>query len=168
MQQPLSQRMERQPPKQSRRNPIELKTKNPILQIGVFVLHRSRHQSARTRLVEFTWDNRSGPVMFVNVGGSRLGFALFCHREPERSFRIPGYTFPLCSRCTGLAAGLGSAFALALLNFQIPLSAGFLLMLPMALDAGTQLLGLRESSNLLRFLTGFLFALGCLALLVKL
>jgi uncharacterized membrane protein len=56
---------------------------------------------------------------------------------------------------------------LTLLQMQIPLIAVLLMMLPMAIDGISQLVGLRESNNVLRFLTGFMFTFGFVSLLVK-
>jgi uncharacterized membrane protein len=56
---------------------------------------------------------------------------------------------------------------LTLLQIQIPPIAVLLMMLPMAIDGISQLVGLRESNNVLRFLTGFMFTFGFVSLLVK-
>ena len=116
--------------------------------------------SIKRRLFEFVWDARAGPVLLLNVGQKRLGFAFFCHRQPERSFAIRGHPFPICSRCTGLLLGFFGFIALSLIDLQIPLFAGLMMLLPMAIDGASQLTGFIESNNLLRLLTGFLFTFG--------
>ncbi|RZB29481.1 MAG: hypothetical protein AEth_01116 [Candidatus Argoarchaeum ethanivorans] len=94
----------------------------------------------------------------------------FCHRYPERTLKISGHYFPVCSRCTGIYLGM---FIFFLLQFFIEFNYGLdifvvsmLLMLPTALDGTTQLLKLRESTNLIRFSTGFIFGIGCFILLL--
>lgn len=42
-----------------------------------------------------------------------LVFVGMCHRLPERSLRFLGETMPLCSRCVGLATGLGLGMLIA-------------------------------------------------------
>jgi len=121
----------------------------------------------KRRIFEFIWDARAGPVLLLNVGKKQLGFAFFCHRRPERSLAILGHTFPICSRCTGLLVGFFGFISLALLNLQIPLFAGIVMMVPMVIDGTSQLTGFGESNNMLRLLTGFLFTFGFLSLVVK-
>ncbi|HKM60570.1 MAG TPA: DUF2085 domain-containing protein [Candidatus Bathyarchaeia archaeon] len=129
-----------------------------------FVLIGAQPTSVKRRIFEFIWDARAGPVLLLNIGEKRLGFAFFCHRRPERSFVIQGHTFPLCSRCTGLLLGFFGFISLALFNLQIPLFAAFMMLLLLAVDGTSQLTGLRESNNLLRLLTGVLFTFGFLSL----
>ena len=123
--------------------------------------------SIRKTFFEFKWDPRVGPVFFINVGDRRLGFALFCHRQPERCFTFFGHTSPLCSRCTGLVAGFLGLIVLPLFQMPIPLFASALLMAPMVIDGVSELAGFRVSNNLLRFLTGLMFTFGFLSLMVK-
>lgn len=83
-----------------------------------------------------------------------------CHRKPERSFFIKGHQFPVCSRCTGFYLGaivyiIYNNFYFINYNFTLLLIA-FMMMIPMAIDGGTQFLGYRESSNTLRLITGLL------------
>lgn len=87
----------------------------------------------------------------------------FCHQLPERSFFLFGNKLAVCARCTGIYVGF---FAGSLLYFlsqtrirpRVLLIAG----LPLVLDGGTQLIGLRMSNNILRVSTGLLagFAAG--------
>lgn len=90
-----------------------------------------------------------------------------CHQRAERSFSIRGRQFQICARCTGLVAG-ACAFPLAMPigHFLPPLCAVALLL--MLLDGGTQLAGLRESRNWIRFATGFSVTASSLALLTYL
>ena len=85
--------------------------------------------------------------------------ALVCHQRPDRSFSLAGNQLPVCERCLAIELGMAAAFALAVLvvprgGFVASLSAflperlrstagvlavGLLLMLPMVLDGGLQL-----------------------------
>jgi len=87
-----------------------------------------------------------------------------CHRIPERSFFIRGHQFPVCARCTGFYTGL-AVYLIA--NHFYPhnydlnmLIISVILMIPAAIDGGSQYLGFRESTNPLRFITGFIGGLG--------
>ncbi|SCG85526.1 DUF2085 domain-containing protein [Methanobacterium congolense] len=95
---------------------------------------------------------------------------LICHRIPERTFKIKGHYFPVCSRCTGIYIGAFAYFVYAYfvyVNYSLSLLlCACLMVLPTFTDGFTQLLGLRESNNTLRFTTGLLGGLG-LGILVK-
>jgi len=87
-----------------------------------------------------------------------------CHRIPDRTFSIKGHYFPVCSRCTGIYIGAFSYFIIAYLT-PIKYTATLiitatLITIPTILDGFTQLLGLRESNNLIRFLTGLPAGIG--------
>jgi len=88
---------------------------------------------------------------------------------------ITGYPFPVCARDVGIYfAALLSGILLLLLKKTdvnvVPNPAWFIIaLIPIGLDGGTQLLGWRESTNLLRLLTGgiagFAFSFYCVPLL---
>lgn len=87
-----------------------------------------------------------------------------CHRIPERSFHIKGHQFPVCARCTGFYTGL-VAYLIASIFYKHPYSLKLLiismiLMVPTAIDGVTQYFGPRESTNTIRFLTGFIGGVG--------
>src|SRR5262249_19541946 len=88
-----------------------------------------------------------------------------CDELPTHSLFIGGYQICLCSRClaiysTMLITGLTLAFLRKGRRLQaIPWWLWLLAAVPMALDGGTQLFGLRESNLVLRLLTGVLFGL---------
>ena len=92
-----------------------------------------------------------------------------CHRKPERSFFIKGHQFPVCARCTGFYTGLvvyliwnflyGHSYDLNMLLISM------ILMIPAAVDGLTQYFGPRESTNELRFLTGFIGGIGLIIFL---
>jgi len=92
-----------------------------------------------------------------------------CHRMPERSFFIKGHQFPVCARCTGFYTGLvvylivNSFFKH---NYDIyTLLIAIILMIPVAIDGITQYFGPRESTNTLRFATGFIGGVGLIIFL---
>lgn len=87
-----------------------------------------------------------------------------CHQRPDRSFFFRGHQFPLCARCTGLVVG---TISYCIYSYLIPvyytyelLIISIILQLPYIIDGTTQYLGLRESNNILRFITGFIGAFG--------
>jgi uncharacterized membrane protein len=92
-------------------------------------------------------------------------YRVVCDELPSHSFFIGGYQVCLCARClaiysTMLLAGLALAIVRRRhLVRSIPWWLWFVGMLPMALDGGTQLFGLRESNVWLRLLTGAIFGL---------
>ena len=92
-----------------------------------------------------------------------------CHRKPERSFFIKDHQFPVCARCTGFYTGL--ATYLILNNFYTHsydlnmLLISMVLMIPVAIDGLTQYFGPRESTNNLRFVTGFIGGIGLIIFL---
>ncbi len=94
-----------------------------------------------------------------------LPFRLICHQRDDRSFHLHGEQMAFCERDVAIVAAAvltGVLFAV-IRRHGLPgirFSAVVALALPMALDGGTQLVGLRESTLELRMLTGTLFSLG--------
>ena len=92
-----------------------------------------------------------------------------CHRMPERSFFIKGHQFPVCARCTGFYTGLIVFLVwncLYGINYDInTLAISMVLMVPAAIDGFTQYFGPRESTNALRFTTGFIGGIGLIIFL---
>jgi len=75
----------------------------------------------------------------------------------ERSFKYKGKQFPLCARCTGIFIGY---FTFPLFQLQIIESSLLLIILlsiPLFVDSITQSMNYRESNNIFRVITGFLF-----------
>ncbi|MCD6532096.1 DUF2085 domain-containing protein [bacterium] len=94
-----------------------------------------------------------------------LLFRPTCHQRPERSFFLWGHKMAACARCTGTYISLllwGVVFGI-ILRFRkikaLPLWGFAFLLLPTAIDGGTQLIGLRKSTNILRLITGILSGL---------
>jgi len=98
-----------------------------------------------------------------NLKIPRVKFVI-CHRRPDRTLKFRGRYFPVCARCTGIYAGI-ICFLLILkfihftFNFKLLLIASIMIF-PTALDGITQLLRLRESTNFIRLVTGFLGGMG--------
>ena len=93
-----------------------------------------------------------------------------CHHIPERTFNIQGHYFPVCSRCTGFYIAAFSYFIFAYLFYvkytSIIIIFAIFMIIPTIIDGFTQLFGLRESNNTLRFVTGLMGGVG-LAILIK-
>lgn len=89
----------------------------------------------------------------------RVPFRLMCHSLPQRSFHFDGHIMPLCARCCGIYAGaIAAVLAATLMQQRLRVGARMLLIvaLPFLIDGGTQALGMRSSTNALRFGTGAL------------
>ena len=97
---------------------------------------------------------RSFPVAGVYL---YVIFSPLCHQIPARSFFLAGLQLPVCARCTGIYLGgfIGSFFV----RPRAP--PPWVLMvacIPMGIDGVTQIV-FRESTNPIRFLTGFIAGL---------
>lgn len=88
----------------------------------------------------------------------RVLFRLICHGIPSRCLPLFGVPMPICARCTAIYLGLiAGAVVFRLVPRMSELAARAIAVaaaLPMALDGGTQLIRLRESTNDLRVVTG--------------
>jgi uncharacterized membrane protein len=90
-------------------------------------------------------------------------YSYACHQLPSHSWFPFGYQMAYCQRDTALYLAMlvgGLTYARQRLWTRgLPWWAYALLALPIAIDGGTALVGLRESTPLLRTLTGGLFGL---------
>ncbi|WP_371677841.1 DUF2085 domain-containing protein [Methanofervidicoccus sp. A16] len=89
-------------------------------------------------------------------------YSQICHQLPERSYYVFNHKMGVCARCFGIYTGILVGmiiypFVRRLDNFKT-LNRWYLILalVPMGIDGTTQLLGLRESFNELRFITGFI------------
>lgn len=89
---------------------------------------------------------------YANVG--YFSFSIVCHQKPDRSFFINGEQLPVCHRCLGIYLGALLGVVGYISYRRMPLKYFLLALLPMALDGGTQLIGLRESDYITRLITG--------------
>jgi len=98
--------------------------------------------------------------------------SLVCHQNPEKTMQIGRRALPVCARCTGGYLGLLVGYLVLILwrkreNKGPPdLWTTLVLSTPVIADVVTQTLGVRESTNALRLLTGLLFGLTTLPFLV--
>ena len=97
-----------------------------------------------------------------------LAFLLLSHHEIENlhrtiHIRFMGKEYYFCSRCTGKFSGVIAVFVLFLLGLNIPREAYLLIMalfpLPSTIDWVTQSIGIRESKNWIRVITGHLLGI---------
>ena len=85
----------------------------------------------------------------------RPGRSSGCHQMPERSFFIRGKQFPVCARCTGVMIGNIAAYVMFFL-YAIPQEICILGCATMFLDWFVQYIGIRESTNVRRLVTGMI------------
>jgi uncharacterized membrane protein len=94
-------------------------------------------------------------------------FSYLCHQFPSRSLAILGESLAVCSRCTGVYAGLITGFLAYPLAF--PIDSGqpprrfwlFAALIPAAIDWSLTFLGIWENTHLSRVSTGALLGITC-------
>jgi uncharacterized membrane protein len=96
---------------------------------------------------------------------------LVCHQLPERTLWVGGHYLPVCARDTGVYLGFFLGYILLIRRRKDScgppnLWMTSLMVLPMIIDAGTQWVGLRTSTNELRLITGLLFGVAIAPFLV--
>jgi uncharacterized membrane protein len=109
----------------------------------------------------------SGRMPGLTFAAYRAG-SIVCHQRPERSFHLAGVQLPVCARCFGLylsgAMGLVAASIGARRAWPAPAIRAMLGLaaLPIGVTVTLEWLGLIETTNLVRMLTGVLlgFAAG--------
>lgn len=111
------------------------------------------------------WTEMDQPWQSIYVVGDVL-----CHTKADRSFYLDQNQLPFCARCIaiwiGLTAGLGLMIFYQLKNNFLFFTCFLLSVGLLGLDGIGQLIGLWESSNIIRVITGVLvgifsgFALG--------
>jgi uncharacterized membrane protein len=87
---------------------------------------------------------------------NKIGEVSGCHQIPKRCFKMKGYIFPLCARCTGVAVGQILCVILLIFNIKINLITAILFLLIMGFDWFIQHIEILESNNTRRFTTGIL------------
>lgn len=88
-----------------------------------------------------------------------IGAKMGCHQRTDRSFSFKNYQFPLCARCTGIALSNLCGYAIYFKK-KPQIFTGFLLVIPMVFDGAIQLAGIKESTNMRRFVTGIMGGTG--------
>ena len=96
----------------------------------------------------------------------KIGHLLGCHQRPERSFFLCGYQFPLCARCTGIIVGY-MIFFIFPADRHFSVNVLLLLCAVMLFDWLIQHLGLRESTNVRRLITGTLGGYGLMGIYIN-
>lgn len=89
----------------------------------------------------------------------KIGCSTGCHQDPKRSFQVNGYQFPLCARCTGIPIGYLIGL-LIIFWIRIPVLISIGMILVMFYDWYIQYWGIRESTNFRRCITGILYGIG--------
>jgi len=82
-----------------------------------------------------------------------------CHQMAERSFFYRGRQFPVCARCTGVSVGQAAALIMGFF-VRIPTSIAAVMLMVMGIDWSIQEMGIKESTNHRRFVTGVLGGFG--------
>jgi uncharacterized membrane protein len=88
-----------------------------------------------------------------------------CHRLPHRSFFWKGKQFPVCARCTGIHLGYFSMPIFLFNLWEIPVLWAISMAIPTYLDGIRQYITKRESTNLIRVITGFVAGVGTMSLI---
>ena len=97
----------------------------------------------------------------------RLGNRCGCHQREDRSFKIKGWQFPICSRCTGILVGQLLGILIYIFQFRIPIYISCIFLLIMLLDWYIQYKKIRESTNIRRFITGTLAGIAQVAIFIE-
>ncbi len=84
-----------------------------------------------------------------------IGKQCGCHQKIERSFCIRGKQFPVCARCTGVLVGNLIAYIVFFI-YMLPINIYVLGCVVIFLDWIIQYLGIKESTNIRRFITGII------------
>jgi uncharacterized membrane protein len=111
------------------------------------------------KLIQIKWDDEIGPILYLNINNRTFGFC-FCHRRKDRTFWFFGLERVFCSRCLGIVVGGTVGILISLLGFRFDALLSLPLLVPLIIDGVSQASGKRESTNLIRFVTGFLFGFG--------
>lgn len=82
-----------------------------------------------------------------------LGRSSGCHQMPERSFFVKGKQFPVCARCTGVFIGKLAAYSMFFI-YTLPWKFYVMGCAVMFMDWFVQYMGVRQSTNLRRLITG--------------
>ena len=99
-------------------------------------------------------------------------FSFICHQISERSFRVEGEQFAVCSRCFGVYFGLLFGFAIYplwrnILEIEpLPRFWLFLSLIPISVDWSLTIFGIWENTHLSRFVTGLILGVACATYIV--
>jgi uncharacterized membrane protein len=113
----------------------------------------------RLKLLSIESDDEIGPIIVINLNNKKYGFC-FCHRKKDRTIWFFGLERFFCSRCLGILLGGFTGIFLAIIGYNLNIVISFLFLIPLIIDGLLQAYGFRESNNLIRIVTGFLFGFG--------
>jgi len=99
---------------------------------------------------------RKNILNFIDELGHNSG----CHQMAKRSFHIKGRKLPVCARCTGVLIGQSTSLLMGLIFKPLSVSSSLIMLLSMGVDWGIQEIGLKNSTNHRRFITGILGGYG--------
>lgn len=97
----------------------------------------------------------------------RLGNRFGCHQIEERSFKIKGWQFPICSRCTGILLGQIIGVFIYLFGGRIPFYIDAIFLFIMFLDWYIQYKNIKKSTNFRRLITGSFAGIAQTSILAK-
>lgn len=98
--------------------------------------------------------------------------ALVCHQRPERSFHLAGMQLPVCARCFGLyVAGAAGLILTSRHRHAVSVRAARTLLLlaaiPIGVTVALEWLGMIQTSNLQRMVTGLPLGFAAAVLIVR-
>lgn len=85
-----------------------------------------------------------------------LALLFGCHQIRSRSLSLFGRLLPICARCSGIYVGV-IAISIIQVVIDIPIFLYPLLAIPLIIDGYIQHKQIRSSTNIRRFITGFMF-----------
>lgn len=98
--------------------------------------------------------------------GKFLRIFFGCHARADRSFFFRGKQFPICARCTGELLGMICAIIMSMFHYRITILWCIVMVLPLLFDGVIQLITRYESNNIKRIITGFLFGIAFIFMLI--
>jgi uncharacterized membrane protein len=116
-------------------------------------------ENEHQKFLNIYWEESLGPVISILYKNKRYGLC-FCHKIEERSIPFLDIEKYLCARCMGILFGTLIGVLSRSLMGAIDAWRAPLLIMPLIVDGGTQALGLRESNNRARLITGVMFGFG--------
>lgn len=90
-----------------------------------------------------------------------------CHQIPERCLKFGNYTMPICARCTGVLLGEILSVFFLIFGMRLDFFGAIILISIMGIDWLIQELGICESANSRRLITGILGGFGIVCLYYK-
>ena len=111
------------------------------------------------RNVDSSLKHRDRSALVIWIKAMEIGKKLGCHQKPERSFAYKGYQFPVCARCTGIIVSTLFTYGIHK-KHPVPIEVSALFLCVMVCDGLLQYLGIKESNNARRFVTGCLGGIG--------